>query len=492
MKHTKKWPQKTSAGLVITAATIAFADPGSSISPDQLHDLQQKIAQLTAAQQELQSLKEQVAQLRAENHSTWLDQRRAEELKAIVHDVLADADTRASLADTAMTAGWNKKFFLASADGKFLLNLGGQLQFRYIYNSRDNEASTSDGIDDNESGFQFRRTKLNFEGHIGDPKLLYEAVIVADRNTGTIGLELGKIEHEFADGLSAVFGRYKAPFLREELTSSRRQLAVERSVVNEVYSLGYTEGAGLTLKTDSLRAALMINDGQNAGELGGTFASGKDFNNDHTDVAFTARLDARLSGDWKQMDDFASWSGEPTGLFIGAAFHYQNQETGSGNDFNGDGDTADTGESIDSFFSWTADGSVEIAGFNAYAAFIGQHTQATDTGGPDLDNYGAVIQGGYMIVPDKFEPFARYEWLSLDDEAPGNQTDVSIVTVGANYYLSKHSAKFTLDVLYALDPITSSSTTSLYSGGFSGLGLLNDAANEDGQVALRAQFQLLF
>jgi hypothetical protein len=478
--------------LTATAATVV-ADPGSvTITEDQMRVFQQKITELEATQEQMQSLKDEVARIRSDRGEDWMDERRAEEVKGLIREVIADAETRASYADTSMFAGWNKKFFLASEDGKFLLNLGGQLQFRYVFNRRDKEATASDGKDDNEAGFQFRRTKLSFDGYISSPKFIYEAVIVADRNTGALGLEVGRFEYEFADGASVVFGRHKAPFLREELTSSKRQLAVERTVVNEVFSIGYTEGVGLTMKGDSLRIAVMVNDGQNAGELGGTFASGKDFANDHVDAAFTGRADLRLAGDWKQMDDFAAWSNENTGMFLGAAFHYQVQETGSRNDFNGDSDTADTGEGIDGFFSWTVDGSIETGGFNAYAAIIGQHTQATDAAGIDFNNYGAVIQGGYMVLPDQLEPFARYEWLSLDDDAAGNQTDVSIVTVGANYYMTKHNAKFTLDLLYALDPITSASTTSLYSSGFSGLGLLNDAATEDGQLAVRAQFQLLF
>jgi hypothetical protein len=52
---------------------------------------------------ELQALKAEVARLRAENGDSWLNQRRAEEVKSLVHEVLADADTRASLAGEGMT-----------------------------------------------------------------------------------------------------------------------------------------------------------------------------------------------------------------------------------------------------------------------------------------------------------------------------------------------------------------------------------------------------
>ncbi len=54
-----------------------------------------------------------------------------------------------------------------------------------------------------------------------------------------------------------------------------------------------------------------------------------------------------------------------------------------------------------------------------------------------------------------------------------------------NYYLKKHSAKFTVDGVFALDPLTGIAVSD-------GLGLQGDGADEDGQFALRAQFQILF
>jgi hypothetical protein len=63
------------------------------------------------------------------------------------------------------------------------------------------------------------------------------------------------------------------------------------------------------------------------------------------------------------------------------------------------------------------------------------------------------------------------------------------MTFGANYYFHKHDAKFSLDLVWALDTIPSVGGDM---GAFSGLGLLGDYAGEDNQLALRAQFQLLY
>lgn len=444
-------------------------------------------AEIRALKAENQQVKQKLARMETDRGETWLNERRAEEIKSLVREVLADADTRASLLAEGMTAGHQKgKFFLASNDGTFLMNIGGRIQVRHIYNNRDDS-----GADDNEAGFQIRRIKPNLSGHIGSPKFGYNITLAADRNTAAVGLEEAVISYGgLMDNLTIYAGRTKAPFMREELTSSGRQLAVERSAVNEVFTMGFTEGIGLDYKGEMFRLRAMLSDGQNQGEISGV---AKDFQNDNTDFALTGRVDVKLAGDWKQIDDFAAWSGEPFGVFLGAALHYEVGETG---DSQAASRRMYTGMTYlyDNFWSWTVDGSIEVSGLNIYAAGMGQHFEGTGaamvgatTGAVDLDHYGFIIQAGYMVIPDKFEPFVRYEWIDVDD-ALWNDA-VSIITVGFNWYINKHNTKFTFDVLYALDELNGASAPG---GVSSGLGLLTDGSGEDGQIAVRSQLQLQF
>ena len=50
----------------------------------------------------------------------WMTEERAEEVRSLVRDVLADADTRASLLQSGMTAGYDDGFMIGSTDGNFL------------------------------------------------------------------------------------------------------------------------------------------------------------------------------------------------------------------------------------------------------------------------------------------------------------------------------------------------------------------------------------
>jgi len=458
----------------------------ADVSAD-LDGLKAEVAQLRAANLEMKS---QVAAMQGQQSENWLNERRAEEVKALVRDVLADADTRASLAGGGPIAGHDgKNFYLADEAGKFMLQIGGRIQVRYIANFREIDSPAPTNGDENETGFQIRRMKPFFKGYIGSPKFGYNFVLAADRNSTTFALEEAVVDYKLTDGLTVYGGRTKAPFLREELISSGRQLAVERSAVNEIFTTGFVEGVGLRYEQNMFRVAVMVNDGQNSGEIGQGNApyfpdsvpngGGRDFNNDQTDIAVTGRAEVRVLGDWKQADEFASWGNEEASMIVGVAGHYELGETGN----------QTTAGDNDSFIMWTADASFKQAGLTLYGAVIGRHDNDEDDidGENNRDAYGALAQLGYMVIPDKLEPFVRWEYYNLDNITQADENQ--LLTAGFNYYFNKHNAKFTMDVVWAYKDAMFTN--------FTGLGLLADqvvggSQDQNNQVALRAQFQLQF
>ena len=504
--------------LLMSTGGVAQADVQA-----ELQSLRAEVSALNAERQDVRQLREEVASLRSEQDSRWLDERRKEELKTLVRDVLADAETRASLMEGGATAGHDgKNFFLASDDGGFLLKIKGQIQVRYIAAFQDEnpgEDDLGDPVssvvdDEGETGFVIRRAKIAFGGHIADPRIKYAIQLAVDRGDNSVGADKIVIAYELMDGLTLWAGEDKAPFLREEITSSSKQLAVERSYVNEIFTMDKVQGAGAIYAADAFKAHVMVNDGWRSGD-GGTkqhpltqtggsqvpvddsdepllddddevisfsrSSVSKDFNDDQTDFAITARLDYRITGDWKQMSDFVAWDGEEMAAFVGAAIHWEIGETG---------DSANNND----FFSWTIDGSLETQSFGVYGAIVGLHSDIdggtplagagqVDTAVGDQDLYGYLIQASFMVIPDKLEPFIRYEYIDFDEAYSSSYDEVSIVTVGANYYFKKHAAKFTMDVVWALDALPVKEE---------GLGLQVDDPDGDDQIVVRAQFQVLF
>jgi len=437
-------------GLVLGLAGVVNADDASQ-----------------AAQ--IERLSARVAELEGKQNSGALDQRRAEEVRALIQEVLSDADTRASLMADGSVAGHDgTNFFLSSADGSQRLNFWGQIQFRYLFNFE------NDNDDDNEDeGFQTRRAKLGFNGHVtAGRRFEYELILALDRGdekgaSGNAFFEDVKFGTQITDALRVDAGKFKLPFLREELISSKRMLAVERSGVNEFFTLNRAEQVQLSYKSDMIKIAAALSDGANS--------EYSDIGTDMVEFAVTARIDVKLQGDWAQAADTTSWSGNPVGLFLGGAVHYESGDAPNGG-------AAD-------YFSWTIDGSFESGGFGIFGAIVGA-TVDPDTGGT-VDPWGFVVQGSYNIN-DTVEPFVRFEW--IDDDV--NDDETLILTGGFNYYISKnHNAKFTLDVLWFLD---GDDDAALVATGFganpvgTGLGFSSGDVHTEDNFILRAQFQLLF
>jgi len=542
------------AGLVLSVAGGVFAeDPGLAGELEQLkQQLRQQQQRMSQQDQRIQQQQAELQQMRAAQGETWLTERRAEEVKTLIKDVLSDADTRASLAEGGMTAGWKDHFFLASEDGNFLMRFSGQVQSRYTYNSsrerliaNEDEDLDFDGtslsIDDVDNigdgstgGFEMRRAKIRFDGHLFDPKFTYAVQINttpgsnpdlfmeevdADDTTpdrefqtdlpdvgrgygdrgGVMYLEDAWAAYEFADGWQVQVGQFKGPFMREEAVHSGHLVAVERSLVNDLFTIDYTQGIGLNYSGElvgtPMRAMAMIHDGSYQANTG--------FNGDTTDFAIAGRTEFLLAGEWSQFDDQQAWSGGPMGILLGAAVDYEVGERGRNSrtfPFVDDVDDQIAFENAN-VLKWTVDASVEVPdmyGLSLFGAIVGQHInrngEALIVDG--ADQYAYMLQASAFVVPDKMDVFVRWEHLELNGLAYVPTTShgpidyaiidpldskIDVLTFGSNYYFRSNAAKASLDVVWALDPLPFNASNQ---------GLHADARND--QFALRAQFQFLF
>ena len=437
----------TTLGLSLIGGSLQ-AEPVDS-SPDLTAELQSLRGRLDAQQELLDAQREQINSLQHGRESDWLNDRRREQVKTLIQGVLSDADTRASLAEGGMTAGYRKGFFLASDDGNFLLRFKGMIQTRYIYSHQDNAPDDND-----RSGFDIGRTRFGFSGHIIDPSWRY-VIWTGHHNNGDTMLLDAYIRKDLGEHWSATVGQFKLPFYREYLVSETKQQFVARSLLAGL-SGKYTQGAKVEYKDEHLHLTASFNDG------------GKNLNKpwdaEDTDAAVTGRAEWLLFGDWKQYKQWESWRGDKPMLVLGAAANYQLGESGTA--------TVEKDK-----VQWTADVSWEFGGANLFAAVLGEHIDNGET----QDRIGVLVQGGYFIT-DKLEAIARYEWADLDQDT---DETLSIVTVGANYFVDKHNLRLTFDVGYAFEPVPGNIHSDF-------AGYRTDSAGEDGQIVTRAQMQLLF
>lgn len=509
--------------LLAGATTLSIA--GAALGADINDDMARQLQELRAANEALAAKVTRLEQ--SAGSDKWLTDERAAEIRAIVTDVLADADTRSSLQGASMTGGWNKDqggFFLASPSGDFKLNIKGQIQFRWAYNHRDTEGAAAPAPKDDTWGFENRRTKLTFAGFVVDPSWSYEVKLVMNRTPASIssgaqtfssGNIVGSAEDlwaqkDFGNGMMLRAGQFKTPFLREELTSSASQLAVERSLVNDVYSTKFSQGLQLEIggrAGEQWRGLLFYGDGMranassvptsataNAGGYAGSYTTS--FNQNTTNYAFAGRLEYLGQGTWKAMKDFNSYIGDERSWMVGVGGMAQSLRPAT--------DATPTASTTDSMWGATADASINFGGATLFAYGVYRHVQlagdvAVRGGGTSdsMDQWGAVVQGGYFVSSDT-ELFARYEMGSTDTDQfrvadPGVDLDGdSIVTVGLNYFIGGNKdLKWTTDVGYAFTPIGDFNS----SGGNWLSDVSSTAGNgfsNDGQWVIRSQFQLLF
>jgi hypothetical protein len=393
-------------------------------------------------------------------------------MRSIVYDVLADADTRASLLQSGVTAGYDNGAVLGSSDGNWLLRTNLLMQQRFIWNNQD-RPTTEDRY-----GFENTRSKFIMTGHVVSPDWFFRI----DHNVGT-GMRSGTLNaylgYDYGNGNKVTMGTMKVPFLREELVEAQYQLAGERSLMNNTFTGGYTDGVAFSGEGDQLRWAVAFTDGARQGQT--AFDPGSGFLFGDTEWAFTGRVEYLASGMWDQFDDMTSAQGSAQGIMIGGALHYQSQEFGTA-----------AGPEVETL-AFTIDASVEGDGWNGFAAFVYADLNDDTSGGVDFSPWGFVIQGGFYLQAD-LEMFARYEMADFDGlggiVAPGtNIEDLGVLTFGVNKYFSSHNAKWTTDILIGTDEIDGTVYGFLGTGD---TGLRADDSGEDGQIALRTQLQILF
>jgi len=505
--------------------SIALATPLAADAPPSTDDLARQLNELRERNAALAAKVERLERDRSGSDEAWLTEARAAEIRGVVEDSLADATTRTSLQSSGATGGWDKGFFLCSPDGNFRLTIRGQLQVRWAFNDRGLPAGVPDeglGIGSAENwGFEIRRARLWLAGHVVDPSWQYEFQQAFDRRGGNSSggtLENAWIRKEldaFGGEFSVRVGQFKPPFNKEELVGSMRLLAVERTLVNEVFTTKWAQGLELTQTWDSVRLAGYYGMRMRADNSVPTTGAGPSanlpdslntptFTAPQVDFALAGRAEWKLAGTWRQADDQNSRPGEEPGLVFGVAGMAQNlrriraEETIAGTTF----------LNPSSMWGITADVNADLGGATLFAAGYFRQVSlvapaAVRGGGTndELLQWGFTIQAG-LFLTDTIEPFARWEIGSTDTDrfrtasplAEGVRADAcNVITVGANWYpagANQQALKVSADVGFSLVPIVD-----FAKGGAEWLPAILPEPGEDyaaGQVVLRAQLQLLF
>jgi hypothetical protein len=466
--------------LSVGAGVLGFGSMASAAEPSQQELLEQ-----------IQALQAKVEQMEARQAPQTQAAPKATEAQATIGSVLDDAERRSNpqflqAGSGGLTAGYVKnKFIIQDESGDFLLNPNLQFQLRHVANFRSDDSADGTGDDAAESGFEIRRLKFAFDGNAFGKDLTYKFQWATNRSNGTPVLDdawvrwsMGNAFGEASKDLALRVGQFKDPTFHEEITSSKRQLAVDRSLMNEVLAGGQTDWVqGVALIWDDgpegrpLRAEIGFTDGLNTDNTNFVDAGGSAFYGAaNPDWGAFARVEYLAMGNWKQYDDFTAMGNTEDLLVIGGGATYSEN-----------GNTAGGGDTL----LYTIDAQYETGRLGLYAAYVGAYSEpgfATDGG---LHDMGFLVQAGYMLDREgKWEVFGRYDSTLLDDArftTEGNEDSFHELTLGLNYYIKGHAAKLTIDGTWLPNGAPNNQD---------GIGVL-DPDGDDDQFMIRTQFQLL-
>lgn len=489
--------------LLFTSMTAAPEPANMDALRNRVNELEQELREVRASQGDMESLETLIDMAIAKHdREAWLNEERSEQIRELVQDVLADADTRASLSG-GPTAGFDDGFYIRSEDGNFSLHFHMDLQLLWLYNHVQSDYQGVAGLNgsrrtdaNDDYGFSLgARNRLKWQGHVFDPSLKYKFQVAYKPNRQQLGreqslvqLQDAYIEKDIGEELSFRVGQFKAPFLQEMLFEGGHLQTVERSAVNFNFSVGRTTGAMMTWEPGDIRVRAMYNNGEH--EINNNVILGQT-----PSQAVTARFDWKPYGNWHEFDHGISKPGEPFGIKLGAAINYQS--TNRRPFIQADELIYD----YQNLLSYTADLVIQGSGWNAFVAWQQRFTSfdgLTYLGnayGSALhrDENGLVLQGGAFITDD-LEAYARWAWgtkqLDIVDYEPTSGggylqgSRVNILTLGGVWILNDW-VRWNLEFNYDFSPLLNGPQNK-----WNNLGLRQ--TDEPGQILVMSQMTLTF
>ena len=473
------------AGVLGLGAGILGVGRGALAAEPTQQELLEQIKALQAKVEQLETRQNQQAQTQP---AAATQPAASSEEDATVDSVLTDAARRSNpsfMQTGGFTAGYSRnKFIIQDEAGNFVLNPNVQFQFRHVLNSRDMDSDDGENDTGVESGFEIRRLKFALEGNLFGPNLTYKLQWATNRANGQLVLEeawgryaLGDFLGETTKDLAVRFGQIKDATFHEEVTSSKRQLAVDRSLANEVLAGGLTDYVQVvSLIWDDgpegrpLRAEIGYSDGWNSDNTNFVDGGGVGiYGAANPDWGAFGRIEYLMMGNWKQYDDFTAMGNSTDLLVLGAGAHYAEASGSGGSDA----------------ILYTADVQYETGRLGLYGAYYGAYGEPNVSGNVTANgimDQGFLAQAGFMFA-DKWEVFGRWDVVMIDEDrlADGVEDTFDEFTVGLNWYMKGHAAKFTIDFNYLPSGVPNDQN---------GIGYL-DPDGDEAQFAVRSQFQLL-
>jgi phosphate-selective porin len=331
--------------------------------------------------------------------------------------------------------GYKKGFYFETADKKFSMMMNGRLQMRYGYEDRDNIHDSEEQQDD--SSFRIRRARLKWSGKAFE-HFKYK-IELALASTGTVdGSKAVELYDWWASynknpAASIQFGQWKVPWNRQRVVSSQHQQMIDRASAQDEFTMNRQIGAMLHGKLFNKKfeyyAGMFNGNNRNQSSNG---------NNENLYIARVSwnPFGAYGKGIGEKESDLDNLQRPIAHISAAIAFDGAADET---IDLKRVGEI--TAKEVDRT-SIVAEYGLKYKGFSTSAEAYWRKYDGIDTSTSDTNpstkviDRGFFVQGGYFVVPKKFEVAGRYSLVDFDNQ---RTTDAKReTTVGINWFINGH------------------------------------------------------
>jgi len=334
-----------------------------------------------------------------------------------------------------------RRLEISSDDGNWLVHIQWRMQFRYSYPLEGNPRTPEEFTDPGESSFDVNRGRMKVGGHAYRPWLGY----YLEYDFPSSNLLDFRVTARKNEALQLRVGQWKVNFTRERVASSGKQQFVDRSILNDVFTLDRQQGVMV------MGHILRGTHGDSWYHLGVFSGTGRgEGSNDDSQMLWLGRWHWNFLGRDLDMDQSDTTRHErPAASLAFAAARNQSPYTrfssSGGGQLPGFAD-GETGQyRVEQLLVETA---------FKYRGFSFQHESHWKEIDDQVTNVTTDLRGSYAQVgyffhslfpsfPEPLEFAGRVAF--IDDEAPlpGDREEY---TLGANWFFVGHSNKLTFDV----------------------------------------------
>jgi len=320
------------------------------------------------------------------------------------------------------TTGYNKGFYIQTADGRYRLQINGYAQFLTEYDRIGGK---------NTFGFSPKNVRITFSGNIFTKKLTYKLQLDFAQFKDNLLLDTW-FNYHINDNVEFRVGQQDVPWIRQLIISSSNLELVDRSIAAVEFANTIPQDTNNDGKPDKLtkngRDIGVVVQGTplhkkleyNVGFFNGSGTNATNFNNQ---LLYTGRAVYNITGDFGYEEGDYAFTEHPASFF-GASGNYSERDI--------------TNDKVSQFGAETG---VKYKGMALQGEFFYRHLKPGDTTLTTANDYGYYAQAGYFILPKRFEVDARASQIFLQ----GVRNDKAEFMLGLNGFLVGQHLKVQTD-----------------------------------------------